>query len=119
MLIYIKVSNRKVRGIVMAFHLGDIAERLDSGSLRGIQREVACECWFTSRGKTIPRRIRIMDEDGVQHLISEIRLLATEEKTYAGIRTVEHLCRIGLGGRQTLVKLVFTKESCRWTLVAV
>lgn len=101
----------------MGFRLGDIAEKRDNGVLRGIQREIACECWFTSKGKSIPRLIKVMDEEGALHTIRDIQLLTTEEKTYSGIRTVEHLCRINLGGRIETVKLIFTKESCRWAIV--
>ena len=28
----------------MGFRLGDIADHTDNGTLRGIQREIACEC---------------------------------------------------------------------------
>lgn len=45
----------------MGFRLGDIADHTDNGTLRGIQREIACECWFTSKGKTIPKIIKVMD----------------------------------------------------------
>lgn len=101
----------------MGFQLEDIAERTEHGALRGIQREIACECWFTSKGKTIPKIIKVMDKEGMLHTIREIQLLTAEEKTYSGVRTVEHLCRINLGGRIETVKLVFTKETCKWALV--
>ncbi|MDE7285974.1 MAG: hypothetical protein K2N55_03885, partial [Lachnospiraceae bacterium] len=97
----------------MGFRLGDIAERTEHGVLRGIQREIACECWFTSKGRSIPKIIKVMDEEGMLHTIREIQLLTSEEKTYSGIRTVEHLCRINLGGRLETVKLIFTKETCK------
>ncbi len=103
----------------MGFLLGDIAERTEHGALHGIQREIACECWFTSKGRSIPKIIKVMDEEGVLHTIREIQLLTSEEKTYSGIRTVEHLCRIHIGGRMETVKLVFTKETCKWALVAI
>ena len=103
----------------MGFRLGDIADKTEHGVLHGIQREIACECWFTSRGKSIPKLIKVMDEDGTLHTIREIQLLTTEEKTYSGIQTVEHFCRINLGGRMETVKLVFTKESCKWVIVEV
>ena len=103
----------------MGFRLGEIADKTESGPLRGIQREIACECWFTSKGKSIPKLIKVMDEEGMVHTINEIRLLTTQEKAYAGIPTVEHLCQINLGGRMETVKLVYTKESCRWVIVAV
>ena len=103
----------------MGFRLGDIADKTENGILRGIQREIACECWFTSRGQSIPKLIKVMDEEGVVHTINEVRLLTVEEKIYAGIPTVEHLCQVNLGGRMETVKLVFTKENCKWTIVAV
>lgn len=69
------------------------------------------------QGKTIPKIIKVMDEEGMLHTIREIQLLASEEKSYSGIQTVEHLCRINLGGRMETVKLVYTKESCKWAIV--
>lgn len=101
----------------MGFQLGDIAEKNENGTLRGIQREIACECWFTSKGKSIPKIIKVMDEEGMLYTVRDIQVLTSEEKTYSGIKTVEHLCRINLGGKLETVKLVFTKESCKWTIV--
>ncbi len=101
----------------MGVRLGDIADRTEHGVLHGIQREIACECWFTSKGRSIPKIIKVMDGEGMLHTIREIQLLTSEEKTYSGIQTVEHLCRINLGGRMETVKLVFTKETCKWALV--
>lgn len=103
----------------MAFRLGEITQKREHGGLRGIQREIACECWFTSQGKSIPKLIKIMDAEGVLHTIKEIQVLASEEKTYSGIQTVEHICRINLEGRMETVKLVFTKESLKWALVEI
>lgn len=102
----------------MGFHLGD-TDRTESGALRGIQREIACECWFTSRGKSIPKRIKVMDGEGMLHTVDQIQLLTTEEKMYSGVPTVEHLCRINLEGHVETVKLVFTKESCKWAIVSI
>ena len=48
----------------MGFRLGDIADHTDNGTLRGIQREIACECWFTSKGKTIPKIIKVNRNKG-------------------------------------------------------
>lgn len=103
----------------MGFRLGDIIDKTERGTLRGIQREIACECWFTSKGKTIPKIIKVMDEEGMLHTIYDVQLLTSEEKTYSGIQTVEHLCKIRLGDHMETVKLVFTKESCKWVIVEV
>lgn len=101
----------------MGFQLGEIAEQTNAGVIRGIQREIACDCWFTSKGKTMPRIIKVMDEEGMVHTIDEIEVLYSEEKTYAGIETVEHLCRISFCNRCEIVKLIYTKENCRWVIV--
>lgn len=103
----------------MGFQLGDIAVTKENGILKGIQREIACECWFTSQGKSIPKLIKVMDEEGALYTIRDIELLTTEDKTYSGIQTVEHLCRIRLGGRKAIVKLVYTKKNCKWTIVEI
>lgn len=103
----------------MGFQLGEIAEHKEHGILRGIQREIACECWFTSNGRSIPKLIKVMDEDGILHTIRNIQLLTSEEKTYSGVQTVEHLCKIFLNGRAEVVKLTYTKENCKWTIAEV
>lgn len=103
----------------MAFKLGDIIETTNSGTLRGIQREIACDCWFTSRGKSFPRIIKIMDEQGIIHTVSEIEILFTEEKNYSGIATIEHMCRIYFEGKKALVKLIYNKENCKWSIVNI
>lgn len=69
----------------MGFWLGDIADHTDSDTLHGIQREIACECWFTSKGKTVSKIIKVMDEEGMLHTIRKIQLLTLEEKSCSGI----------------------------------
>lgn len=101
----------------MAFQLGSIADRKEAGKLKGFQREIACDCWFTSAGKTTPRMIKVMDEEGVIHVIDQIQVLYSEEKTYAGIQTLEHVCQVNMGEKMETVKLVFTKENCRWVMI--
>ena len=103
----------------MAFQLGEVLERTQQAAPKGIQREIACECWFTSKGRSIPRWIKVMDEGGVLHTIREVEVLTIEEKAYSGIETVEHLCRIAIEGKHVLVKLIFTKENCKWTIADV
>lgn len=108
-----------MEGESMGFQLGDIIEKREHGILHGIQREIACGCWFTSNGKSIPKIIKVMDEEGLLHTVPDIELLTTEEKTYCGIQTVEHLCRIALRGKIGIVKLIYTKESCKWTIIEI
>lgn len=47
----------------MAFGIGTNTQEADAGQVQGTQREIACECWFTSTGKIIPRMLKIKDED--------------------------------------------------------
>lgn len=103
----------------MGFQLGDIRHHPDAGVLKGIQRQIACDCWFTAKGKSIPRMLKVMDEAGVLHTIENINVLYAEEKAYAGIQTVEHVCQIEIGHTIETVRLIFTKESCTWTMVKV
>lgn len=101
----------------MGFQLGNIADTKEAGNIQGIQREIACDCWFTSSGKTIPQSIKVMDEEGVLHTIKEIKVLFSEEKTFSGIQMVEHICKIIIGGREETVKLIFRCADCKWVLV--
>lgn len=103
----------------MGFRLGDIADVTDAGIIKGIQREIACDCWFTSNGKTIPRLIKVMDESGELHTLTNIELISTDVKNYSGIETIEHICKIRMGEQLKLVKLIFTKKLCKWTIVFI
>lgn len=103
----------------MAFRMNDIVQRTNAGDLRGFQREIACECWFTSQGKSIPKMIKIMDNSGQIHTIHNVRVITSEEKNYAGIPRIEHICQIKLEQRLEIVKLIFTKENCKWTLIEI
>ena len=55
----------------MALQLGNIAEIREHGVLHGIQREIECECWFTSSGKSIPKLIKVMDDEGRLYTIRD------------------------------------------------
>ena len=102
----------------MGLIITPVNEYTDAGEFQGILQDIACGCWFTQNGKTIPKLIRAMDERGGMHTIQVLEVLASETKRYSGIETVEHFCRIGVNERQeAFVKLVFTKETCTWKMV--
>ena len=67
----------------MAFYPYTNACNPDAGNVRGVQREVACECWFTTSGKMIPLMLKIKDEDGEIRAIHQIEVHYQEKKTYA------------------------------------
>ena len=80
------------------------------------QMEVACDCWFTSRGETMPRALKFPDENGELVMIREIRVDCAEKKYYCGVPAVEYQCRIQLKGIEIPVRLVFYLEECRWVM---
>jgi len=100
----------------MAFGIGILTDGKDAGSIRGKQIEIACECWFTAKGRTIPRMIKIQDGNGAIQTIEEIKVKYSEEKNYSGTRSVEYDCTIIFDEVTHDVKLIFFKEECRWVL---
>ena len=48
----------------MAFGIGTDTQKADTGMIRGRQREIACQCWFTSKGEIMPTMLMVQDEDG-------------------------------------------------------
>lgn len=104
----------------MGFRLGEIAEKTEHGILNGSRQEIACDCYFSASGKSIPRWIRIRDEvSGEIHTFHDIEIISKEEKSYCGINTVEHVCRITIHETKHLVKLIYTKETCKWVLIEI
>lgn len=95
-----------------------VEDKTDAGVMHGIMQEVACGCWFTRSGKTLPKLIRAMDRQGQMHTIQVLEVLSSEIKRYSGIETVEHICRIVVCPPQSqFVKLIFNLESRIWKMV--
>lgn len=101
----------------MAFRIGTNTQKADSGPVRGKQREIACQCWFTSKGKITPLMLKIQDEDGEIRTVKQIQVHSQEEKMYAGVASVEFDCTITILEQQIGVRLIYYKEENRWVLV--
>ena len=101
----------------MAFGIGTNAQKADAGFIKGKQREIACQCWFTSKGKVTPLILKIEDEDGEIRTVRQIQVLTQEEKKYAGVRSLEFDCIITILEQKIDVQLIYYKEENRWTLV--
>ena len=101
----------------MAFGIGTNTRRADSGPVKGKQREIGVQCWFTSKGKVTPLMLKIQDEDGEIRTIRQIQVLSQEEKMYAGIASLEFDCIITFLEQQIDVQLIYYKEENRWVLV--
>ena len=100
----------------MAFGIGTNTQKADSGFIKGKQREIACHCWFSSKGKVIPLMLKIEDEDGEIRTIRQIEVLSQEEKRYAGVRSLEFDCIITIMEQKIGVQLIYYKEENRWVL---
>lgn len=98
------------------FGIGINAQGTNSGSMRGRHMDVACQCWFTSKGDTTPLVIKFMDPNGEVQTVRNIHVNYKEEKNYDGISSVEYDCSIFVNEREYPVKLLFFKEECRWMM---
>lgn len=101
----------------MAFGIGVNAKGKEEAPVRGRQREIACQCWFTSKGEITPLMLKMRDENGEIKTVRQIQVLFREEKLYAGVPSVEFGCILTLLERRIAVKLIYYKEENRWMLV--
>lgn len=100
----------------MAFGIGINTQEASAGEVQGIQKEIACDCWFTSTGKMIPQMIKVQDEDGVIHKITRIQVCSQEKKNYAGIPSTEFDCMLILLNQKLRVRLIYYQTENRWVL---
>ena len=100
----------------MAFGIGTNMQEADAGEIRGEQREIACDCWFTSTGRIIPRMLKIREEDGEMLLINKIQVHSQEQKKYAGIPSIEFDCSLTVLEKEIKVKLIYYQTESRWVL---
>ena len=100
----------------MAFGIGSNPPAADAGGVRGTQKKVACECWFTRTGKVMPLMLKMEDENGEIRTIREITIHAQEKKRYAGIPSLEYDCTLVLQGRCVRAWLIYYQSENRWVI---
>lgn len=102
----------------MAFGIGLEAELVNEYKRKNNkkQKPIACDCWFTSTGKTMPRKIKFEDEEGVIQTIENIEIRYTEKCSYSGIISFEYLCSIPVQGFRIEVKLLYYPERSQWMM---
>lgn len=101
----------------MAFGIGVNTEYPDRGPLRGRQEDVACDCWFSSTGHTIPRMIKYQDGDGSIHRLEGIQVREVRKHRRCGISMVEYKCSVWLEGQEYQFRLLFHMEACQWKII--
>lgn len=100
----------------MAFGIGTNTQKADAGAVKGTQREIACECWFTSSGKIIPLMLKVKDEDGEIRVIKQIAVHSQEPKNYAGIPSIEFQCTLTILEQAIPARLIYYQTESRWVL---
>ena len=84
--------------------------------LRWNQQEAAVDCWFTSTGHMMPRRLKCKEQDRILQ-IEPITVLKEEENRYAGVLVHLFHCRARFAqGVEREFSLLFYVEQCRWYL---
>jgi len=101
----------------MAFGIGINTNENICPEKKGNRMDIACECWYTKSGRSIPLKIKYEDEDGTVRTIRSIQVLYTEKKNYSGIPSIEHQCILNIYGIELSVSLIFYTEENRWVMV--
>lgn len=100
----------------MVFGMGTNIQRTQAAAATGVQREIACECWFTSSGKIIPLLLKVKDEDGEIRVIRQIQIHSQEQKMYAGLPSMEFDCTLTVLKQEIRAKLIYYQTESRWVL---
>ena len=101
----------------MAWGMENSMQQLNSGGSRKREMEIACECWFTSKGKMYPIMFKYQDEQGEIHTIKDIQVHSREEKNLIVSPYTEFGVTINCQGIYMDTKLIFYKKECRWVMV--
>ena len=101
----------------MAYGVVDDTQQLNMGIGRKKEMEIACESWFTSKGKMQPLMFKYQDEQGEIHTIKEIQVHSREEKNLMTSPYTEFGVTINCQGIYMGAKLIFYKKECRWVMV--
>ena len=100
----------------MAFGIGMNTSAADAGRVRGTQKRIACECWFTSTGKIMPLMLKVQDENGEIQTIWDITVHSQDKKRYTGIPSIEYDCTLVLQGRKVRAWLIYYQSESQWVI---
>ena len=101
----------------MVFGTGSCGQEPNKGIIRKKEMEIACECWFTSKGKVQPLMLKYQDEQGEIHTIKEILVHSREEKNLMSSPCTEFNATINCHGIYMEVILVFYRKESRWVMI--
>lgn len=89
----------------------------DEGRIKGTSIEIACACWYTSKGVATPFMIKYIDDNGEVQSIKDIKVNYMENKNYSGIPSLEYDCRLVCQSTFINAKLLFLKNENIWKLI--
>lgn len=97
----------------MLFHAEAQYEEIEMRT--GKYEPVACDCWFTSKGRMKPRFVKMYIQ-GELCIIPILRVLSEEERRYAGISVRAYHCVCKDDERLRQFQLLYFKENCLWKI---
>ena len=92
--------------------------RTSERAMRRKEMEIACKCWFTSKGDMHPLMFKYQDDEGVIHTITEIQVHSRKEIDLIASPCTEFDVSVNCQGIYIKAKLIFYKKDCRWVMVA-
>ncbi|MBA4698456.1 MAG: hypothetical protein H2212_03400 [Ruminococcus sp.] len=101
----------------MAFGIGTNTAATETGRIYGKQEDVACDCWFTRTGRTIPRFLKYEDKDGIIQEIQNIHVHSRGKKNYCGIPTMEYECSAKTDGCEYRFRLLYQMQEGKWKII--
>lgn len=101
----------------MAFSTNPLIHPGDSGPAPVNTIPAACEIWFTSTGRVLPKLIKFPDETGNILTLSDFHVYHSERHFYCGIPSFVYYCKTILSKKRILFRLFFYPESCTWKLL--
>lgn len=100
----------------MAFRI-ETGARIDDMILRDGREPIACDCWFTSKGATIPRFLKYQDSEACIHTISDIEVIDCEDQFFAGKPLRVYNCRTVVENQSYCFKLFFYVDKFKWEIL--
>lgn len=89
----------------------------NSDNVNGQMYHVACKTWFTATGSPRPLSFKFEGDDGIIQSVSNLNIIYTEDKNFAGVASKEYGCEAVIGGLRQSFKLIFYLEACKWVMV--
>lgn len=101
----------------MGFAIGSNEEKLQERAIKGHYQKVAVGCWFTSKGKSIPKMVKYEDEDGFVHTFDHVKVLKQEKKHYAGVLLQRYDCQVVQDDLIRSIILLYHPTDNTWDMV--